>query len=136
MAMAFTAIAQDPVLVEEGTFGMNYKASGAIKAGMAVCCSGGTEVVRANAKNCQLGKKNGYVGVAATNAAHGDQVAVYGVGNKVRVRASGAITVGTHIVPVSKGFFQAAAAIPSGQTYGVCLEAITSNAYGKVLLTH
>jgi len=135
MAMAFTAIAQDPVLVEEGTFSMNYLASGALLAGQAVCCSGATEAVKVNAKNTQAAIDAGFVGVAANSVAHGKQISVYGPGNKVRVRASGAVTVGQGLVAVSKGFFKAADNTnPSGLIVAVALEGITSNAYGKVLL--
>jgi len=136
MAMTYTAIAKDPVLVEEGTFAMNYIASGTIYAGCAVCCSGGTEKVKAQvgAPGFVAGKRNGYVGVAAYNATDGDQIAVYGPGNKVRVRASGAIVVGESITPVSKGFFQNV--IAGSGSFGVALESISDGSYGKVLLTN
>ena len=136
MAMTFTAIAKDPVLVTEGTFGMTYKASGAILAGEAVEAIG-TEACQVASQNHQFQGRhtNAFLGVAGQSASHGDQVTVYGVGNKVRVRASGSITTGHTVVAVSKGFFQNSSAKPSGAVQGVALEAITSNGYGKVLLT-
>ena len=133
MAMTYTAIADKPVLVEEGTFAYNYKASGTIYAGCALCCSGGTELVKPLVKNPGLVQGHGYIGVAAYNATDGEQISAYGPGNKVRVRASGAITVGQSIRPVAKGFFKANTYTQSGQ-WGVALEAISDNSYGKVLL--
>jgi len=135
MAMTFTAIAQDPVLVEEGTFAMNYLCSGIIYAGCAVCCTGATEAVRAQlgSPGCPLPThRNGFVGVAAYDGTHGYKIAVYGPGNKVRVRASGAIVKGQAIRPVSKGFFKVARP-PSG-SFAVALENIADGGYGKVLL--
>ena len=133
MAMTFTAISKDPILVEEGTFTMNYKASGTIYAGSAVCCSGGTELVRVNVANAGNTMGSGYVGVAQYSVTDGKQISVIGPGNKVRVRASGAITAGQDIVAVSKGFFQPQTFAGSGSN-GVALENISDNGYGKVLL--
>jgi len=133
MAMTFTAIADKPVLVEEGTFAMNYLASGTIYAGCALCVSGGTEKVKPMVKNAGLVQGHGYVGVAAYNATDGNQIAVYGPGNKVRIRNSGAITAGQSIRPTAKGFFRANTYTQSGQ-WGIALEDIAVDTYGKVLL--
>jgi len=136
MAMTFTAIANDPVLVEEGTFTMNYKASGAIKGGEAVCCSGATEAVRVCAKKCQYTWDAGYVGVALYPAAHNDMVAVAGPGNKVRVRVSGAVKAGMALCAYPKGFFRRAllARSSGANIQAIALQDITDGAYGKALL--
>lgn len=132
MAMTYTAITDKPILVEEGTFSYNYKAGDTIYAGCALCCSGGTETV-IPMKKTGGAPGHGFIGVAAYNASSGDQISAYGPGNKVRVRASGAITAGQSIRPVAKGFFQAYTAVTSG-SFGVALEDISSGDYGKVLL--
>jgi hypothetical protein len=141
MAMSFTAITED-ICKEEGTFMMNFLASGTILAGQSLEVCGETSgtgyaKVRVSSKDHGTYKasSNGFIGVAAYSATDNNPIAVLPVGNKVTVRASGAITVGDTVKAVSKGYFQKQYLAASGTRYqGIALETFTSDEAAIIML--
>lgn len=139
--MTFAAITED-IIVEEGTFGMNFVASGTILGGEGVEVVGETTGYgRAKVKVASqdhgnyLASTSCFIGVAGGPATDGNPVTVYPVGNKVTVRASGAITAGDAVKAVSKGFFKSQYLHASGAAHqGIALETFTSNEMGIILL--
>ena len=94
MAMTWTDITDD-IIYQEGTFAFLYTAGEALKRGMAVKLSGSTGYVYKGDDNNEYG-----VGIAEKDASAGDPIAVWGKGNIVTSRASGAAanyTVGTAV---------------------------------------
>jgi len=94
MAMSWTAITDD-IVYQEGTFAFKYTAGEDLKRGMAVKLSGSTGKVYKGDANNEYG-----VGVVLHDADSGDPVSVWGPGNIVTTRASGATanyTVGTAV---------------------------------------
>ena len=141
MAMSFSAISDEDILVEETCNACNFKASGSINAGEAVEMQAervGTGVPYVKTASQDHGdykaSSNAFIGVAAYTASHGDDIGVY-INGKVTVRASGAITAGDTVKAVSKGYFQEQELSASGTRYqGVALETFTSDEAGVILL--
>ena len=145
MAMSFSAISDEDILVEETWNACNFKASGSINAGEAVEMQAervGTGVPYVKTASQDHGdykaSSNAFIGVAAYTVSNEDDIGIYTTG-KVTVRASGAITAGDKVKAVSKGYFQtqhtAASGTASGDYYqGVALETFTSDEAGVILL--
>lgn len=141
MAMSFSAITDEDILIEEGTFAMNFKASGAVLAGQALQLEDEGNKGTAYVSVCQGSQEfnsdnagNRFIGVAEYSADHGDPVSVLPVGNKVTVRASGAITAGQGAFATSKGYFKSSNTTISGSIQAVALETFASDEAGVVLL--
>jgi hypothetical protein len=139
MTMSFSAITDEDILIEEGTFAMNFKASGAILAGQALQLEAEGDKGTAYVGVCQDSKEfnkgaNRFIGVAEYSADHGDSISVLPVGNKVTVRASGAITAGHGAFATSKGYFMASNTTTSGNIQAVALETFQNDEAGVVLL--
>jgi len=83
--MSYTAVTEDVVL-QEGTFAFDFECSGTIYAGQAVEPIG-TMQVRAVQSTDVTGK--GTLGVALYKQTDGNQIAIAGPGNIVRIRVSG-----------------------------------------------
>ena len=81
----------DDIIVQEGTFGFSFEASGAISAGQLVKPAGPMQVVKStsNLDNC--------VGVAAYTVTKGEVVTVYGPGNIVRGYCGSSTAVGSDL---------------------------------------
>jgi len=121
--MAFTAITDRDICVQEGTGAFKFIASGAILAGQAVEVVEGEYVIPTDSKPA-----NAFVGVADQTTSKGDAVAVYGPGNIVWGRASGtSVDAGDLVVATVDGEFQPANAV-SGATD-------MQNAHGIALTT-
>ena len=140
--MAFTSVYPTRnVLIEEGTFGMNFTAGGTIYAGQAVIASGSSENVYAPTTDMEYinvfaSKGVGwFIGVAANDATAGDPITVYPPGNKVNVNVSGSCQVGDPLTIVKYGYFASGnLGSTSGQVYAVALEDKASTGPCKVLL--
>lgn len=96
--MTFTS-PTSPIALQEGTFTFSYIASGSIKAGQCLKACGTMQAIAAGA-----GADN-FIGVAYYDADDGDQVAVLGPGNIVRVIVSGSskCTTGDDLYCASEG---------------------------------
>lgn len=127
--MAFTAITDRDIGIQEGTMLFSFTASGTILRGQAVEVVDDMYVIATDSNPAE-----GFVGVAAYGASKGDPIAVYGPGNIVWGRVSGtSVTAGTQLEATVDGLFQpatapsAAAVAPvgvaldtQGTTLGVC----------------
>ena len=101
--MTFTSPTDD-IIVQEGTFGYGFTASGNIKAGQGVAIYDDMSVGAPPAATALV---KGSIGVAAYDASAGDPVLVYGPGNIVRVIISGAshCSAGDTLMMTSEGKF-------------------------------
>jgi len=112
--MAFTAINDRDVGIQEGTGWFNYTASGTILAGQAVEIVDFPYVIATDSNPA-----HGCVGVAAYGATAGGGVAVYGPGNIVWGRASGtAVAAGDPVCATVNGEWQDA---PASSQQGIAL---------------
>lgn len=119
----------DDIIVQEGNFAYNYKASGTIYEGQVVHIND-TMRVTSTASN----DKN-IVGVAAYTVTNNEYVAVYGPGNIVRCKSSGAINVGSRVCGGYGGHVcSAPAAQPAEYTIGIALETVATDKNVRVLL--
>jgi hypothetical protein len=119
----------DDVLVGDGTMAYTFTASGAIYGGQIV------EIQADNAVKTSTTGSEG-IGVAAYDADHGDEVAVFGPGNVVRLCVDASGSAGTTIYADANGVADTTAA-STERIMGYQLEAATSkttNYFGKVLL--
>ena len=133
--MAFTAITDRDIGIQEGTMLFSYTASGTILRGQAVEIVNDMYVIATDSNPA-----NGFVGVAAYGATAGDPIAVYGPGNIVWARVSGtSVTAGTPVVATVDGLFQPANAVSGATDYqhahGVALDTQgTSLGLARILL--
>lgn len=118
----------DDIIVQEGTFGYAFVASGTIYAGQVVKPAGPMQVVACD--NCT----ENAIGVAAYYVTKGETVTVYGPGNIVRCYCASSIAVGADLYPGNNGCVDDAAVY--GSTYpsiGVSLEGTVSGAVRTLL---
>ena len=123
MTLAWEAIGDD-IILQEGTQAYNYEAGDTIKAGMAVIPKG-TMIV----SGCRTKDSKSFVGVAAYDTSHGKFVAIYGPGNIVRCRVSGAVTVGDDLQTASdtEAGYLASRTVQSGAKCAVALETVAAD---------
>ena len=113
--MAFTAITDREICVQEGTQMFNYYASGTILRGQAIEIVGDLYVIATDSNPA-----HGFVGVADCNASSGEPVGVWGPGNIVYGRVSGtSVTAGSPVQATVDGEFQVC---PVSSQHGVALE--------------
>jgi len=119
----------DDVILQEGTFGFSFIASGAISGAMLVKANGPMYVVKCTAET------DNAIGVAANTAAKGDALTVYGPGNIIRSYTASTATAGDDLfVAPTAGFCNAAT---YGGTYpcvGIALESKGAAGTIRVLL--
>lgn len=120
--MAFSAITDRDIGIQEGTMLFSFTASGNILRGQAVEVVDDMYVIATDSNPA-----NGFVGVAAYGASKGDPIAVYGPGNIVWARVSGtSVTAGTPVVATVDGLFQPANAVSGSgdfqHAHGVALD--------------
>ena len=131
--MAFTAITDRDIGIQEGTFLFSYTASGTILRGQAVEVVDDMYVIATDSNPAE-----GFVGVAAYGASKGDPSAVYGPGNIVWGRVSGtSVTAGTQLEATVDGLFQPATPPSSASVapVGVALDTQgTSLGLARILL--
>jgi len=133
--MAFTAITDRDICIQEGTGAFKFLASGTILAGQAVEVVEGEYVIATDSKPA-----NGFVGVADASKSKGDYIAVWGPGNIVWGRASGtSVGAGDLVVATNDGEFQPASAVSGSgdfqHAHGVALTTQgTTDGVVKVLL--
>jgi len=131
--MAFTS-PSEPILVQEGTLGFDYDASGSVYAGQGVYA---VTPFKVKAPGTGIKNQAGCVGVAAYDASDGKPVMVYGPGNIVKVIVSGAskCTAGDLLCLVDEGKFANTGVTPSGGVHALALETQASaDGTARVLL--
>jgi len=129
MALAFTSPSDD-IIFQEGAMAYNYKASGTIKKGQLVY-----PVTTMEVKACNAFDKNGIVGVAAYDVTDDEFLAVWGPGNIVRCKSSGAVTVGDAVTASINGHVYKPTRVSGGSKVGVALETVVTDTQVRVLLT-
>lgn len=118
--MAFTAITDREICVQEGTLIWNYTASGTILRGQAVEIVDYPYVIATDSNPA-----NGFIGVADANATAGGVVGVWGYGNIVYGRVSGtSVTAGAPVVACVNGEFRpyALTDLPPSGAHGIALQ--------------
>jgi len=118
----------DDIIVQEGTFGFSFTASGTIYGGQVVKMAGPMQVVKSELAN------DNSVGVAAYHVTKGEAVTVYGPGNIVRCHSPSGTAIGADLFAGNDG------CVDDTPTYGgiypsigISMEATTSGAI-RVLL--
>ena len=118
--MTFKTITDD-IIVQEGTFGYSFTASGTIYGGQLVKMAGPMQVIKSEIATDNV------VGVAAYYVTKGEAVTVYGPGNIVRCHAPSAQALGADLFAGNDG------CVDDTDTYGsvypsigIALEAIAS----------
>lgn len=94
--MTFKTITDD-IIVQEGTFGYSFVASGTIYGGQLVKLAGPMQVVVTDLET------DNAIGVASYYVTKGETVAVYGPGNIVRMHAARGVTCGSNLYASSNG---------------------------------
>jgi len=129
MALTFTAPTDD-IIFQEGTAAYNFIASGTILAGQLVFPNDTMKVAAVNAAD-----KDNIIGVAAYDVTDDEYVAVWGPGNIVRCKSSGALTVGTAVHGSLNGHvYYDPAGVTATAKVGIALETVATNTQVKVLL--
>ena len=103
--MAFKAITDD-IIVQEGSFGLSFIASGTVYGGQVVKMAGPMQVVYATVPT------ENAIGVAGDYAIKGETVVVYGPNNIIRGHCPSAVAVGADLFAGNNGCFQ------DDETYG------------------
>jgi translation elongation factor EF-G len=132
MVLAFTSPTDD-IIFHEGVSAYNFKASGTIKGGQLVFAVDTMEV-----KACDAEGKVGVIGVAAYDVTDDEYVAVFGKGNIVRCKSSGAIVVGDTLTTSAYGGVNRFPTLLSGaridRIVGKALETVATDTQVRVLL--
>ena len=129
MALTFTAPSDD-IIFQEGVAAYNFQASGNILAGQLVYPKDTMKVAAVNAAD-----KTDIIGVAGYDVTDDEYVAVWGPGNIVRCKSSGAITVGQVLNGSVNGHvYYDPAGVTAGAKVGIALESVATNTQVKVLL--
>lgn len=130
MALTFTSPTDD-IILQEGAAAYNYIASGTILAGQLVYPNDTSKVAAVNAAD-----KDSIVGVAAYDITDKKFVAVWGPGNIVRCKSSGAITVGSAVQGSVNGHvYDSPAGVTAAAVVGIALESVATDTQVRVLLT-
>lgn len=130
MALTFTAPTDD-IIFQEGAMAYNYQASGSILAGQLVYPNDTMKVAAVNTVDM-----TGIVGVAAYDVTDDEYVAVWGPGNIVRCKSSGAVTVGDPLCGSVNGHvYKEPGTLTAGAKIGVALETVATDTQVRVLLT-
>ena len=130
MALAWTSPSDD-IIFQEGTFAYNFVASGTINAGQVVEVND-TMKVRVD----PTANDTSWVGVAAYDVTDDEYVAVYGPGNIVRCKSSGAINVGSRVA-INSAYGHVGvpeAGVGNGACVGIALETVATDTSVRVLL--
>jgi hypothetical protein len=134
MALTFTSPTDD-IIIQEGVFAYNYKVSSTsgIDAGQVVKCTEDMGVGIATTANDNAA----VVGVAAYDVDDNKYIAVYGPGNIVRCKSSGAIDAGVDVTVNSLAGHVGvpAGGVTTGKRIGISLETVATDTQVKVLLT-
>jgi len=122
----------DDIIVQEGTFGFSFIASGAISGAQLVKMAGPMMVTKATSPT------DNAIGIAAYTVTKGETVDVYGPYNIVRSYLASSAAVGTALyVSDLGGFNSGGTATPVGSTWpcvGIALEPKKSGSTCKILL--
>ena len=130
--MALTWVSPtDDIIVQEGTLAYNFIASGTISAGQIVEVND-TMKVRVD----PTANDTSWIGVAAYDVTDDEYVAIYGPGNIVRCKSSGAINVGNRVAINSLYGHVGVpeAGVTNGAEVGISLETVATNTSVRVLL--
>jgi hypothetical protein len=122
--MAFTAVEED-VCELPGVGGYSLIASGALLRGQAVTLTGDNTVGVPTSDNARL------FGIVDAAVAAGDPVCIYGPGNIVYCKLSGAQAAGTRVGIISEGYIANSADYSS---QAIVVEGTTSTDDGKILI--
>ena len=118
----------DNIIVQEGTFGFSFVASGAISGAMLVQVAGPMQV-----KKCTTVADNA-IGVALDTVAKGDAVTVLGPGNIVRSYTASSVTMGDDLfVGLNSGFDNTPVYGGTTPCVGIALESISADSI-RILL--
>jgi hypothetical protein len=124
MTLTWKAIGDD-IILQEGTSAYNYQAGSTIKAGMALSVKESPMIV----SGCKAKDSTNFVGIAAYDTSHDKYVAVYGPGNIVRCRVSGAVTTGDALQTASDteiGYL-AKRTVVAGAKVAIALETVAAD---------
>ena len=125
--MTFKALTDD-IIVQEGTFGFSFIASGTIYGGQVVKPAGPMQVVKST-----LASDNS-IGVAAYYVTKGEAVTVYGPGNIIRSHCPSATACGADLYAGNDGTFDDTDTYGGiNPSIGISLEATNSGAI-RILL--
>jgi hypothetical protein len=117
----------DDVIVQEGTFGYSFIASGTIYAGQLVKAAGPMQVVAAAAST------DNSLGVAAYYVTKGETVTVYGPGNIIRSYATGTTAIGSDLYCGHGGYFEDDETLGgTSPPVGVALQVAATNGSGSI----
>jgi hypothetical protein len=130
--MATFVVPTDDIIVQEGTFGFSFIASGTISGSMLVKPAGPMQVTRATAST------DNAIGVAAYTVSKGETVTVYGPFNIIRSYLASAAAVGTELYIGNLGAFNSGGtSTATGGTepcVGISLEPRSTAGTCKILL--
>jgi hypothetical protein len=130
-AGAFTSPTDD-IIVQEGTFGYSFIASGTINAGQLVKPYGPMQVLAADQ---QAASQDNAIGVAGYYVTKGETVAVYGPGNIIRSICASATAVGDDLYVGDGGAFTNGIAVGGLEPMvGIALEASKADGTIRILL--
>jgi hypothetical protein len=128
---AFTTQTDD-IIIQEGTFGYSFIASGTIKAGQLVRPIGPMQVL---ACDQQAAAQDNAIGVAAFYVTKGEAVTVYGPGNIIRSCCASATAVGDDLYVGDGGAFTNLVAVGGTEPLvGIALESALADKPARILL--
>jgi hypothetical protein len=130
--MALTWVSPtDDIGSQDGNLIYNFTASGTISAGQAVKPTSTMKVIVDKVAN-----DTGCIGVAAYDVTDGETLGVWGLGNIVRCKSSGSITVGQAVAVNSLAGHVGVpqATVATNAKLGVALETVATDTMVKVLL--
>ncbi|MBE3094739.1 MAG: DUF2190 family protein [Actinobacteria bacterium] len=130
--MATFVTPTDDIIVQEGTFGYTFIASGAISGAQLVKSAGPMQVLKATSST------DNAIGIAAYTVTKGKAVTVYGPFNIVRSYLASAATVGTDLYIGNLGAFNSGgtATVIGGTEpcVGIALESKAAGSTCRILL--
>ena len=121
----------DDVIVQEGTFGFSFIASGAISGASLVKPNGTMEVVKTS------DSQSNSIGVAAYSVSKGEVVTVYGPGNIIRSYCASATASGDDLYAGVGGAFHNGGGVVYGglsPSIGIALEPCNADTHIRILL--
>ena len=122
-------IPTDDVIVQEGTFGYTFIASGTISGSMLVKPAGPMQIVKATDMN------DNAIGVAAYFVTKGEAVTVYGPMNIIRSCCASATAVGDDLYAGAGGAFTNLIAVGgTAPCVGIALEGAVADSKIRILL--
>jgi hypothetical protein len=122
----------DDIIVQEGTFGFSFIASGAISGGALVKPNGTMQVVKTS------NSQNNAIGVAAYSVSKDEVVTVYGPGNIIRSYCASATASGDDLFAGAGGAFHNGGAVEVigelSPVVGIALEPCNADTHIRILL--